>query len=99
MSERDDRNARLGFAQTLKTSGLMVVLLCGLCTATCAGPAAYNHALGRGGGETFYLGLAAVIGGVPIALGLVLLIGGVLTERAIRRERASRPPPSSPPRR
>jgi len=98
MSERQDRNSRLQLAQALKGGGLMMVLLCGLCTATCAGPSAYRELSGGGGQEeTFYLGLAVMIGAVPILVGLLLFVGGVLTERAIKREQTPKPPRASPP--
>ncbi len=91
MSEREDWNRRLQQARSLKVTGVMLALLCGLCTATCAGPTALGVLRGEVDvSETSYLGIAGVIGGLPIFCGLILYLGGIWVERGLRAERLSK---------
>jgi hypothetical protein len=95
MTDADWRARELARARHLKSSGVFMASLCGLCTGTCAGPTAYRVVIGR----PEYMGelvlfVAAVIGVVPMLIGLGLYFLGRSDERRLLE---IRPPPSSPP--
>ena len=85
MSEREVRDKRRQRARTLKTFGLLMALLCGLCTTTCAGPTALERL--RGEGEymaDFVLIIATIVGGLPTLVGLGMFLVGLRIERKLK---------------
>ena len=75
--------------------GVLMVTLCGLCTAFFAIGALVDMAKGHSGGELFSNGsllqAAVMLGLPPIAIGALLVWGD------LRVRRGPRPPPSAPP--
>ena len=89
---REDRNRRLARAGALKAAGVVIASLCGLCTATCTGPAIVDIVRGEPDYMAqFVVLVGAVLGGLPIAIGLILVAVGSRMER----EAKSRPPPET----
>jgi len=85
VSEREVRDKRRQRARTLKTFGLLMALLCGLCTTTCAGPAA----VGRLRGEADHIAdlillIATIVGVLPVAIGLGMFLVGLRIERKLK---------------
>lgn len=78
----------------MKSAGIMMATLCGLCTSTCAGPAALSLVRGQGDYMAqFVLLVAAVIGVLPALGGVALYFAGHKIGSAAR----AKPPPSSTP--
>jgi len=74
----------------MKFAGILMASLCGLCTTTCAGPAAIDALRGQADYMApFYLMIAAIIGGAPALCGVALYLGGRWVERGLKAERRS----------
>ena len=92
MPDDPDATARFVGAGTI-AAGLLVVALCGSCTAAFVGGLVWSAISGDpgAGAVPFLMPIPLIIGGGP-TLGGILLV-----RRGLRRRRNARPPPSSAP--
>jgi hypothetical protein len=87
---RQERERRRKLGEALRITGILIATLCGLCTATCAGPSAVGMAMGEGDEyDPMVLTIASVIGVLPFLVGVGLALWGnwLIKTRARAEER------------
>lgn len=86
---REARLRRQARGRDLRMIGVLLAALCGLCTATCAGPMAVSTVTGHDDGYgMMFLPIAGVIGVLPFIVGVVLAIVGHRMARTPEPKRA-----------
>jgi|HubBroStandDraft_1064217.scaffolds.fasta_scaffold808565_2 hypothetical protein len=84
------------FGALLILGGVLISLLCGLCTLAVIGTSVSSPSDPQGYGGGGMIGVALLLGGVPTVFGLLMIWAGIVLIRNSRKSAAPTPPPVNP---